>query len=212
MAKSFNDLPAVVQAVILAGLAIALAVGYFFFGIPSVADSVWSLSAQRDRLQAEVDRLHQENLKNQAVERERAELLNRIEQLSKQLATLRTIVPDEQATDEFVKTIYDTARDSSIFLRSFVAAPLVQRDFYFEMPFTVRLDGTYYQMLEFFDRLARQQRIISVVNLSLGPPAAGGQGKFSILPSETVGANCVIMTFFNRPPQPPPAQAQPPRR
>lgn len=212
MAKSFNDLPAVVQGVILAALAVGLAAGYFFFGIPSVTNSVWSLSGQRDRLQVEVDRLHQENLKNQAVERERAELLNRIEQLSKQLETLRTIVPDDQDQDGFVKTIYDTARGSSIFLRNFVAQPLTQRNFYIEMPYTVRLDGTYYQLLEFFDRLSRQQRIISVVNLSLGPPAGGGQGSYAILPGETVGANCTIMTFFNRPPQPPPARPQPPRR
>jgi len=211
MAKSFNDLPAVVQALILAALAVGLAVGYFFFGIPGVADSVWSLSEKRTRLQAEVDRLHQENLKNQAVERERAELLNRIEQLSKQLETLRTIVPDEQATDEFVRTVYDTARGSAIFLRNFVAQPLVQRDFHVEMPWNARLDGTYFQLLNFFDRLARQQRIISVVGLSLGPPGGGGQGNFTILPGETVGASCTIVTYFNRP-QPPPAPAQPPRR
>lgn len=211
MAKSFNDLPAVVQAVILAALAIGLAAGYFFMGIPGVANSVWSLSKERDRLQAEVDRLHQENLKNQALEREQEELKNRIAQLQRQLARLRTIVPDDQATDEFVKMVYDTARGSSIYLRNFVAGPLVQRQFYVEMPFTVKLDGTYYQMLEFFNRLARQTRIVSVVNLSLSGGPGTGPGKYAILPSETVEANCTIMTFFNRPPQPPPAQAQPPR-
>ena len=211
MAKSFNDLPAVVQAVILGGLALALAAGYFFFGIPGVTGSIWSLSAKRDSLKAEVVRLHQENQKNQAVERERTELLNRIEQLSKQLETLRTIVPDEQATDQFVKTIYDTARGSTIYLRNFVAQPLVNRDFYVETPFIVRIDGVYYQMLEFFRRLSAEQRIISVTGLSLGPPGGGGQGNFKILPHETVGASCMITTYFNRP-QPPPAPAQPPKK
>jgi Tfp pilus assembly protein PilO len=211
MAKSFNDLPGVVQAVILAGLAVALAAGYFFFGIPGVADSVWSLSATRDSLRAEVERLTQENLKNQAVERERAELLNRIEQLSKQLETLRTIVPDEQSTDQFVKMVYDTARGTNIYLRNFVAQPLVQRDYHIEMPFNVRLDGVYYQLLEFFRRLAGEQRIVSVTGLSLGPPGGGGQGNFKILPHETVGASCTITTYFNRP-QPPPAPAQPPKK
>ncbi len=204
MAKSFNDLPGTAQAAILAGAAVILAGAVFYL-------YVWPLSAQRTRLEADVNRLHQENLKNQAVERERTELLNRIAQLEKQLDTLRSIVPDEQATDQFVRMVYDTAVGATIHLRNFVAAPLVQRDFYVETPFNVRLDGTYYQMLNFFDRLARQQRIVSVTNLALGPPAGGGQGTFKILPSETVGASCVVTTFFNRP-QPPAAKAPPKKR
>jgi Tfp pilus assembly protein PilO len=208
MAKSFNDLPAPVQGVILAAIAVVLAIGFFFYGIPGVVNSVWSLSAKRTSLEAQVNRLHAENLKNQAVERERTELLNRIAQLATQLDTLRSIVPDEQAQDAFVKSVYDTAAGSTIFLRSFVAQPLVTRELFVEMPFTVRIDGTYYALLSFFDRLARQQRIVNVAisSLSMGPPSAGGQGTFKLAPGETVGANCVITTYFNRP-QPPPAPA-----
>ena len=211
MAKKFSDLPGVVQAVILSGLAVALGVGYFFFGIPGVAKPVIELRAERDKKAAQLVQLQQENEKNRALERERAELLNRIEQLTKQLETLRTIVPDEQATDQFVKLVYDRARGSSIFLRNFVAAPLQQREYHTEMPFTVRLDGVYYQMLEFFRQLASEQRIISVVGLALGPPGGGGQGAFKILPHETVGASCTIVTYFNKP-APAPAKAPPPKR
>ncbi|MBI1940043.1 MAG: type 4a pilus biogenesis protein PilO [Acidobacteria bacterium] len=209
MAKSFNDLPGAVQAVILATVAVALAAGLFFYGIPGVVDSVWGLRTQRDQLQAEVNKLKAENQKNQAVERERAELLNRIEQLKERLAVLRLIVPDEQATDDFVRMVYNTAGTSSIFMRTFVAQPLVQRDFYVEMPFNVRLDGTYYALLSFFDRLAREQRIVSVnvMNLTLGGPQGGGMGKYTVQPNETVGANCTVTTYFNRP-EPPPQQAR----
>ncbi len=199
MAKSFNDLPAAVQAAILGGVAVIAAGAVFYL-------YVWPLSEQKTKLETKVNQLHAENLKNQAVERERTELLNRIAQLEKQLDTLRSIVPDEQATDEFVKMVHSTVIGSGIHLRNFVAAPLVQRPYYVEMPFTVKLDGTFYQMLNFFDRLARQQRIVSVTNLGLGPPGGGGQGNFVILPGETVGANCVITTFFNHQPQVAPAQ------
>jgi type IV pilus assembly protein PilO len=204
MAKGFNDLPGAVQAVILAGAAAILAgVVFYLYVLP--------LSAQRTKLEAEVNRLHQENLKNQAVERERPELLNRIAQLEKQLDTLRSIVPDEQATDQFVRMVHDTSVGAGIHLRNFTAGALVQRDFYVETPFNVRLDGVYYQLLAFFDRLAREQRIVSVTNLSLGPPAGGGQGNFKILPSETVGASCMITTYYNKP-QAPAAQAQPKKK
>ncbi|MBZ5513616.1 MAG: type 4a pilus biogenesis protein PilO [Acidobacteriia bacterium] len=199
MAKSFNDLPAAVQGIILAAVAVVLAAVVFYL-------YVLPLSSQIDKLSVEVKQLKEENQRNQAVERERTELLNRIAQLSKQLETLRSIVPDEAATDQFVKTVYDTSTSAAIHLRNFVAQPPVARDYYVELPFNVRLDGTYYALRNFFERLSRQDRIVSVTNLALGPPAGGGQGSFVILPSETVGANCVITTFFNRP-QAPPAKA-----
>jgi type IV pilus assembly protein PilO len=210
MAKSFNDLPGSVQVLFLAVVAFVLAAGLFFYGIPGVVGSVYGLSTKRDQLKAEVERLKAENQKNQAVERERAELLNRIEQLKERLAVLRLIVPDESATDEFVKMVHTTATTSSIFMRTFVAQPLVQRDFYIEMPFTVRVDGTYYALLNFFDHLAREQRIVSVNvgSLLMGAPQGGGMGKYTVPPSETVGANCTIVTYFNRP-VPPPEQARP---
>ena len=205
MAKSFNDLPSAVQTGILAGAALLLAGGVFYM-------YVWPLSAKRASLEAQVNKLRAENLKNQAVERERTELLNRIQQLAQQLETRRMIVPDEPAQDQFVKMVYDTARSSSIFLRSFVAQAPAARELFIEMPFNVRIDGTYYEIQNFFDRLASQERIVSVVGLALGPPKGGGQGTYTILPGETVGANCVVITYYNRPAPPPPPPGPPPRR
>jgi type IV pilus assembly protein PilO len=200
MAKRFNDLPALVQGVILAAVAVVVAgIVFYLYVLP--------LRAQGTALKARVDALKQENEKNRVVEMQRTELLNRIKQLEQQLNTLRMIVPDEPAVDEFVKMVYDTAVGATINLRTFVAQPVVARDFYMEMPFSIRIDGTYYAMLNFFDRLARQQRIVSVTGLALGPPAGGGQGKYTVHPSETVGANCVVTTYFNRPqPAAPPPQ------
>jgi Tfp pilus assembly protein PilO len=211
MAKKFNDLPGVVQAAILSGLAIALGIGYFFYGIPGLADPVWEMRVKVKQKTDRLAQLQRENEQNRALERERAELQLRIENASKQLQARLLLVPDEPATDQFVKLVYDRARGSSIFLRNFVAQPLVQREYHVEMPFTVRLDGVYYQMIEMFRQLASEQRIISVVGLALGPPGGGGQGAFKILPHETVGATCTIVTYFNKP-APPPAKAPPPKR
>ena len=187
------------------GVAVVLAgVVFYLYVLP--------LSAQRDRLSAQVKRLTAENQKNQAVERERTELLNRISQLEKQLATLRSIVPDEAATDQFVRMVYDTSRAATINLRSFVAQSPAAKEYYIELPFNVRIDGTYWAMRNFFERLARQDRIVSVSGLALGPPSGGGRGSFKILPSETVGANCVIKTFYNRPAPPPKKKGPAPKK
>lgn len=200
MAMTFNDIPKPVQAVVFFIFSAILAGVVFWF-------KVLPLKAQRDKLQNTVTALRAENQKSQAVEQERTEYLNRIAELEKQLETLRSIVPDEQATDDFMKMIFDVGTAASVNIRTFVPQEVVPRDFYVEMPFNLRLDGTYYSLVGFFDHLAHEQRIVSVTGLTLGAPAGGGMGNYEVHASETVGANCVATTYFNkqaqgaRPPQ-----------
>jgi len=192
MAKSFNDLPTSVQGIIFVVVAVALAAGTFWY-------YVLPLNDQRMRLEKDVARIKAENDKNEAFRQQQTEYLNRIAQLETQLETLRSIVPDEQATDQFMRSVFAVGVGANVNVRTFIPKTQVVRDFYAEMPFTVRLDGTYYSLVGFFDRLAHEQRIISVSDLSLGGPEGGGMGSYTVYPSETVGANCVLTTYFNKP-------------
>ena len=190
MPKSFNDLPAAVQIAIIVLIVVLLggAVSYFY---------VLPLKDKRDSLRKEVDRLTAENKLNQIFERERTQYLNRIAQLEKQLAMLRSIVPEEQATDDFMRMVFEDGRATEVNIRTFVPQAVAPKDIYTEMPFKLRLDGTYYALLAFFNRLAHEQRIVSVSGLSLGSPQGGGMGTFKIRPDETVGASCQLITYFS---------------
>lgn len=200
MAKSFNDLPAPIQGAIMVAVALVAAGGVFYY-------FVWPLSDQVDKLQSEVTKLKGENDNNEAFRREQAGYVSLIKQLESQLETLRSIVPDEQATDEFMKTVFTDGSETGTQLRTFIPGTAATKEYYVEMPFTVHLDGTYYNLLRFFDRLAHEQRIMSVSGLSLGAPEGGGMGAYTVSKSETVGANCVLTTYYNKPlaaPQLPP--------
>ncbi|MGO8786740.1 MAG: type 4a pilus biogenesis protein PilO [Terriglobia bacterium] len=192
MAKTFNDLPASIQGIVLIAVGVVLAgVAFWYYVMP--------LNDQRDGLQKEVARLKAENDRNEAFRQQQTEYLNRIKQLESQLDTLRSIVPDDQATDEFMKTVFADGAGTSTQIRMLIPKPPVVKDFYVETPFSVRLDGTYYNLLRFFDRLAHEQRIMSVSGLSLGTPEGGGMGAYKVTATETVGANCLLTTYFNKP-------------
>jgi type IV pilus assembly protein PilO len=191
MPKSFNDLPAAVQITIFALIGVLLGGAVFYV-------YVLPLKEKRDSLRKQVDTLTAENKLNEIFELERTQYLSRIAQLEKQLATLRSIVPEEQATDDFMRMVFTDGRASEVNIRTFIPQALAPKDIYTEMPFNLRLDGTYYELLSFFDRLAHEQRIVSVSGLSLGPPGGGGMGAFKLHPGETVGANCVLTTYFSR--------------
>ena len=94
-------------------VAVALAGGTFWY-------FVLPLNDQRDSLQKEVAKLKAENDKNEAFRQQQTEYLNRIKQLESQLETLRSIVPDEQATDEFMKTVFADGASTGTQIRTFI--------------------------------------------------------------------------------------------
>jgi type IV pilus assembly protein PilO len=203
MAKGFKDFPPIAQAAVLGTLAVISvgAVSYFY---------VYPLFQQKADLESKVNALEGQNKVNEAFEQKATEYRNRIAQLETQLETLRSIVPDNQDTDAFMKTIFATASAAAVHVRTFVAQPLVTKDYYVEMPYQIRIDGTYWAMVNYFDRLAHEQRIISVTSISLGAPEGGGMGAYEVSKSESVGANCVVTAYFNR--AQPAAGAAPPKK
>ena len=201
MAKSFNDLPTPVQGIIFVVVAVALAAGTFWY-------FVLPLNDKRESLDKQVTKLKAENDKDEAFRQQQTEYLNRIGQLEKQLETLRSIVPDEQATDEFMRAVFSAGTTTGINIRTFIPKGPAVKDYYVEVPYSLRLDGTYYSLLNFFDRLAHEQRIMSVSGLSLGAPSGGGMGAYTVPTSETVGANCTLTTYYNKPL----AEALPPKK
>jgi type IV pilus assembly protein PilO len=191
MAWKFNDLSAGAQAVGVAVVALALAgFSFWYFVLPK--------SSQLNTLKLQVNKLRAENDRNEAFKREQTEYLNRIAQLSEQLKTLQSIVPDDPSTDVFVRSVYNTGTNSDVHIRNFISQPQVSKELYVEMPFRLHLDGTYYRLLQFFDRLAHDERIVTVSNLTLGAPEGGGMGAYKVSLNETVGANCVLTTYYNR--------------
>src|SRR5271169_1879615 len=127
MAKGFKDIPPVAQVAIMAVLAVLLVVvpAYFY---------VFPLFEQRSTLDKQVTDLKKENDNNRAIEQQQTEYINQIAQLETQLRTLRLLVPDEPSADQFMKTIFQTAVDAGVHVRTFVTQPLVTKDYYVEMP------------------------------------------------------------------------------
>ena len=205
MAKGFKDLPASVQTIILVIVALAavLAPSYYY---------VYPMFAEKSQKETQLAGLEKEVKELQAIEQKLADYQAQIKAHEAKLETLRSIVPDTPEMDRYMKLVYADAGTTSIHVRTFVPKPQAQQKYYVEMPVQIRVDGTYWQMVNFFDRLAREQRIVSVASIDLGRPAGGGMGSYEVSPNETVGANCVVTTYYNRSAQPPAPAGAPGKR
>jgi type IV pilus assembly protein PilO len=133
--------------------------------------------------------------------------LNRqIEELKQQLEIQKHIVPDEQEADRFMDLMQNTAQSAGIEIRRWTAKPSTNKEFYAEVPFDLELDGPYYSVLNFFDRVSKLERIIDISNLQLNSLKGDSKGgRYRYAPQETVVGLCTATTFFSREPQTAPA-------
>lgn len=192
--KKFSDLSPQQQGLLLALLPVVLAFVVFY-------NFVSPLNQTAARLQTQVTALHQQNMRGRLLEAQRKTLQQKVVQAQAELASLREIVPDDPAEDQFVTMIYSTAQASSVHIRALSASPVQKQNYFAAMPFQVHLDGDYYGVLGFFARLAGSPRIVNVSGLSLSAPASSGGGRGAYKPAarETLAANCVLTTFYNTP-------------
>jgi type IV pilus assembly protein PilO len=191
MAISFKDAPWYIQTLFLVALfVLVLVAGEYVPGLP--------VAAARTQLQTLHDqdtKLNQEVSALQVYERRYAEFTQEMNALNKQLDTLKTIVPEEKETDDFIRLMQGAAAASGVQIRSLTAQPVVSRDYRYEMPFQIQVDGPYYAVVDFFSRLSRLSRIINVGDLKFD--AIGeGKSRFPVRPNTTMTGTCVVTTFF----------------
>src|SRR5260221_10813822 len=193
---SLRDLSVFMQALVALTIAVVLsAVGIFVPGSPVARekDEYDQAVVNRNKLTQEVQQL-------QVYKQRYGELKQQMDALSKQLETLKTIVPEEKETDEFIRLLQGAAASSNVELRLLKAKGVVPKDNdYFEMPFEVQAEGPYFNVLDFFSKLSRLSRIINVGDLEFSDPAKAKGGHYSLRPGSTVSGTFTATTYFSKP-------------
>ncbi len=202
MAISFKEAPWYIQALVFVALAIVLlAAGEYTPGLP-VSQARSELQTLRDQS----SKLNQEVSALQVYERRYTEFVQEMNALNKQLDTLKTIVPEGKEVDEFMRLLQGAATASGVSIRRLTSQTVVAREYHYEMPFNIEVDGPYFSIEDFFSRLSRLSRIINVGDLSFGG-LGDGKTKYPVRPSTTVTGSCIVTTFFTTPSEPAPVAA-----
>src|SRR6266404_3598000 len=196
MANPLRDMSVVMQGLVAAAIAVVLVLLGIYLPFSPVAqekDQVDKAIVQKAQLTQEVQQL-------QVYKQRYGELKQQMDALSKQLETLKTIVPEEKETDEFIRLLQGAAASSNVELRLLKAKGVVPKDNdYFEMPFEVQADGPYFNVLDFFSKLSRLSRIINVGDLEFSDPDKAKGGHYSLRPGSTVSGTFTATTYFSKP-------------
>jgi type IV pilus assembly protein PilO len=195
MANPFRDMSVFLQGLVAVAIAVVLVLLGVYLPLSPVAqerDAFDKASQDRARLNQEVQQL-------QVYKQRYGELKQQMDALSKQLDTLKTIVPEEKETDEFIRLIEGAASASHVDIRRLTAQAIVPKEFHYEMPFEIQADGPYFNLMDFFGRLGRLSRIINVGDLQFDEPDKTKGTRYPLRPGTTVSAVFTATTFFTKP-------------
>ncbi|MDQ1388340.1 MAG: type pilus assembly protein PilO [Acidobacteriaceae bacterium] len=194
MAINFSELSGLKQwGAVIAGGALLTAALYFTV-----------FKTQSDKNAAAEHAVQDKVRENNELESYRPKLKDMDRQLAnlkQQLEIERRIVPDEKSVDTFMEMMSGEAQKAGVELRRYFAKPVVAKEYYSEVPFDLELDGPYYSMLSFFDRVAKLERIVNVSGLLVSTTKAPSDAKvkhsYQYAPNESVAASFTATTFFS---------------
>ena len=203
---NFGELSGVKQLGVLIGGAALVTAALYFTVFKSQRETN---AAAQQKLEAKL----KENAELESYRPKLKEIEQQLVNLKQQLEIERRIVPDEKEVDGFMRMLDAEASKAGVEIRRYTAKGYGQKEFYTEVPFDVELDGPYYSMLNFFDRVSKLERIVNVSNLLVAtvrkPSEAKAKHTYQYAATESVVATCTATTFFSHDMEPPAGPAKP---
>ena len=191
---NFSELSGIKQwGAVLAGGALVTAALYFTVFKSQSDKNTAAQHALEDKIR-ENNELESYRPKLKQIEQQLAEL-------KQQLEIEQRIVPDEKLVDQFITMMDGEAVKAGVELRRYKAKDVKSQQYYSEVPFDIELDGPYYSMLNFFDRVGKLERIVNVSGLLVSntknPSGAKAKHTYQYAPNESVVATFTATTFFS---------------
>lgn len=213
---NFNELSGIKQWAAAVGVAALITVALYFTLFKSQREA-------NAAAQVNLDAKLRENAELESYKPKLVDIERQLASLKQQLEIERKIVPDEKEVPGFMKMMDAEAMKAGVELRRYTAKPTAAKDFYTEVPFEMELDGPYYSMVNFFEKVGKLERIVNVSGLLVAttkkPTDAKAKHTYQYAPNESVVATCTATTFFShdleptagaagRPGQPAPVKKQ----
>src|SRR5450631_1798077 len=191
---NFNEISGIKQWGAALGVAVLLTGALYFTLFKSQRET-------NATAQANLDTKLRENAELESYRPKLVDIERQLASLKQQLDIERKIVPDEKEVPGFMKMMNAEAAKAGVELRRYTAKPTAAKDFYTEVPFEMELDGPYYSMLNFFDKVGKLERIVDVTGLQVAttkkPTDAKAKHTYQYAPNESVVATCTATTFFS---------------
>ncbi len=193
----WSEIPWLFKAGIVVAALAVLSFAFYFFEVAPVQQETQQTQTLLRTKQAEIAQL-------QPFAGKLDDLNRQLEAMKAKLEDQKKYLPDQKAVPDFITDMQQEAAKAGIQIRRYTPRAVVAQNYYSEAPFEMDVDGGYYKILNFFERVAQMDRIVNINGLSVASIRAGGgrvKRTYPYAGDETVVVNCVATTFYSSPAQ-----------
>ncbi|RME60082.1 MAG: pilus assembly protein PilO [Candidatus Dadabacteria bacterium] len=160
----------------------------------AVSWAIWSfwcsdLSKNLNELTEERDTLKAKIIKEKKLIKVLPAVKEEVKKLQVQLNYVMQQLPDKKEIPSLLSQISSLANDAGLTVLLFKPTGEIKRDFYAEVPVALKVEGSFHQILSFFDDVAHLPRIVNVKNISMGGAKKDKQG------NNILTTTCLVTTF-----------------
>ncbi|MBW2701029.1 MAG: type 4a pilus biogenesis protein PilO [Deltaproteobacteria bacterium] len=159
----FQKIPLAHKALAVVMILAGMGAAYYFLGYQEQEKTIKKLVQQYNKLE---DDLHAK----QQVAANLTKYKKKVEFLQQKLEEKKKNLPDDSNLDHLLKTLNELSEKSQMRIIAFTPKQERRKNFYAEIPVAVELEGNYHEIATFFDKVAKEDRIINISNINLEEP------------------------------------------
>ncbi|MFN2454545.1 MAG: type 4a pilus biogenesis protein PilO [Pyrinomonadaceae bacterium] len=179
---NLQELPWYYQLGVFGGLALVV---YFGFGYFVTSGTRAEAKELNDKVAVLQGQNAQAQIASQRLNEFRAAYKSRQEEYDE----LKSLLPEQRELTSVLAGVQDRARGSRLSLRRFSPKDDVQQDFYSGKPIEVAVNSSFVNLRQFFDQMARYQRIVSISDFKINQATAQNHGS-------TIDAQFVLTAYY----------------
>jgi len=178
---NFTSRPGWQKAAIWIGSLLAVVLGVYQF----LLAEAWQKEAE---LSKKIEELNTSIAQETRIANELPRFRQEVRDLEIKLKLALQELPDKREIDQFLYSVSNIARDAGLTVASFKPISGSQKDFYAEVPAAIEVEGTFHQIVTFFDEVSHLPRIVNINQITIREP--------KIMEAQiNVRAECVATTF-----------------
>ena len=158
--EKLSKVPRGVRFGVICGVLVAIAAGYYTMSYQESRAQVNVLEAEAQELQRKLNKVRVVASNLGEFEQEVADLERDLEVALKQL-------PNRKQFEDLLRDISTAGKKVGIDLTGINREKELEHDFYAEVPFKIRFDGSYHDIAKFFERLSKLSRIVNIGALEI---------------------------------------------
>lgn len=150
---------------------IAVVIGVMYYWM--MYDDGSSVLTQINTIQQQIQVQEQKAGEADVALKEVEQVRTTVGELSEQFKVVSQALPSEVAMSDIIKTVDMVSRASGVSIKTKEPRPVVNREYYEEIPLKISMEGTYAEVTMFLYYLASTERIMKANNFNLAVPTMG---------------------------------------